>query len=166
MRNMVLAAVVCAAAAWGVSAATPWPIPVKITVANLAPAGSTALSPFFLAAHDGTFTMFTSGAAASAGVQQVAESGAHDMLQTAFMTAHPSGVVGSAAASFGPGIFQPGVPAAGGRPGGAGVWPRGSTGTPCPHSAALPIEARRRRGAVARCRSPARRRRDARRPGV
>lgn len=86
-------------------------VQVQVTIENLAPAGGVALSPFFLAAHDGTFDAFDAGAAASAATQNVAEFGNGGPQIAAFNSAYPAGVATTLVATtnaFGPGIFLPG----------------------------------------------------------
>lgn len=88
------------------------PVQVKVTIESLVPAGGIAFSPFFVAAHDGTFDAFDNGSAASLGVQNVAELGNDADLLTEFAASNPSGVSGTLAATsggFGPGIFPSGA---------------------------------------------------------
>lgn len=87
-------------------------VDVKVTIHNLSPADGVALSPVFLAAHDGTFDMFNTGAAASAAVENVAELGDGTGLLAAVGAAQPSAVATTAIATmggFGPGIYAPGA---------------------------------------------------------
>ncbi len=87
-------------------------VDVRVTINNLAPADGVAVSPFFVAAHDGTFDMFDSGSAASTGVENLAELGSGADLLSAINSAQPSAVATTAIATsggFGPGIFPPGT---------------------------------------------------------
>ncbi|MGE3240246.1 MAG: spondin domain-containing protein [Pirellulales bacterium] len=87
-------------------------VDVRVTIRNLSPAGSVALSPFTLAAHDGSFDGFNSGSAASLGVENVAELGDGSAYGTEATSAQASAIVATAIATqggFGPGIFRPGA---------------------------------------------------------
>lgn len=87
-------------------------VDVRVTIRNLTPAGSVALSPFTLAAHDGAFDAFNSGSSASLGVENVAELGNGTAYGSEATTAQASAVVATAIATqggFGPGIFRPGA---------------------------------------------------------
>ncbi|WP_150048230.1 spondin domain-containing protein [Methylomonas rhizoryzae] len=94
-----------------------WPYPsahaaeVTFTVTNLSAAQGVAISPVFLAFHDGSYDAFDQGSAASAAIEAVAELGDSSGLAAAFASAYADGVSGSASATvnaFGPGIFLPG----------------------------------------------------------
>lgn len=88
------------------------PVQVKVTIENLGPTGGIAFSPFFVAAHDGTFDTFDTGSAASMGIQNIAEFGDGTDLASDFASSHPSGVSGTVVATsggFGPGIFPSGA---------------------------------------------------------
>ncbi len=94
------------------SAVQAAPVQVKVTIENLGPSDSIAFSPFFVAAHDGTFDAFDAGSAASTGVQNIAEAGNGADLAAAFASSNPSGVSGTVVATsggFGPGIFPSGA---------------------------------------------------------
>jgi len=87
-------------------------VEVRVTIRNLSVDGSVALSPFTLAAHDGSFDAFNSGAAASAGIEDVAELGDGMNLAAEATAAQASAVIATAIATqggFGPGIFRPGA---------------------------------------------------------
>lgn len=87
-------------------------VDVRVTIRNLSPDGSVALSPFTLAAHDGSFDAFDSGSAASAGVEDVAELGDGTNYKSEAMTAQATAVLATAIATqggFGPGIYRPGA---------------------------------------------------------
>lgn len=84
---------------------------VSLTFTNLSGASGPALSPFFVALHDGSFDPFDAGSAASASIEAVAELGDGSGLAADFAGAHPDGVGTTVTASvnaFGPGIFLPG----------------------------------------------------------
>jgi hypothetical protein len=84
----------------------------RVTIENLSPIGSVALSPFTVAAHDGTFDAFDAGSAASLGIEDVAELGDGTNLIAEIATAQPTAVTDTLTASvggFGPGIFLPGA---------------------------------------------------------
>lgn len=86
-------------------------VQVEIDVTNLAASDGTALSPFFIGIHDGSFDAFDQGMAASTGVEAVAELGDGSGLAAEFATSQPSGLSGTVTAmsgAFGPGIFLPG----------------------------------------------------------
>lgn len=86
-------------------------VDVRVTVRNLSPTGSVALSPFTLAAHDGTFDAFDAGSAAGMGIEDIAELGDGTALVSDITSAQPGAVTGTAVATtggFGPGIFLPG----------------------------------------------------------
>jgi hypothetical protein len=86
-------------------------VEVTIHIANLAGSNGVALSPFFVAFHDGTFDPFDAGMAANAGIEAIAELGSSDAIADSFATSHPAGIsgtVGAMTGSFGPGIFLPG----------------------------------------------------------
>ena len=59
----------------GLSAGAASATSVRVTVENLLPDGSFSLTPFYVAFHDGSFDAFSSGEAASAGVELLAELG-------------------------------------------------------------------------------------------
>lgn len=85
---------------------------VRVTIRNLAAEDGVALSPFFVAGHDGTFDAFDSGSAASLGVEDVAELGNDANLLAEIGAAQPLAVADTAIATsggFGPGIFPPGA---------------------------------------------------------
>lgn len=84
---------------------------VTLTFTNLSAANGTALSPFFVAVHDGSFDPFNDGAAASAAIEAIAELGSGSGLAADFAASHPDGVGATVTASvnaFGPGIYLPG----------------------------------------------------------
>jgi hypothetical protein len=86
-------------------------VDVRVMITNLSPAGGNALSPFTVAAHDGTFDAFNAGSTATTLIENVAELGDGTQLIAAVMAAQPSAVTGTVAATtggFGPGIFLPG----------------------------------------------------------
>lgn len=101
------------AACIGVLLASPaLAVDIRVTIRNLSADDSVALSPFFVAAHDGTFDAFDSGSAASLGVEDIAELGDATNLLAAINSAQPSAVATTAIATsggFGPGIFPPGA---------------------------------------------------------
>ena len=53
----------------------PEPVHVKVTVENLAPENGTFLTPAWIGFHDGGFDSYDGGAAASAGLERIAEDG-------------------------------------------------------------------------------------------
>lgn len=102
----------CAACLAALMASQAFAVDVRVTIENLSAADSVALSPFTLAAHDGTFDAFDSGSTASAGVEDVAELGDGTNLISEVSTAQPSAVTDTLIATsggFGPGIFPPGA---------------------------------------------------------
>jgi hypothetical protein len=87
-------------------------VDVRVSIENLSPSGSVALSPFTLGAHNGGFDAFNAGSAASAGVENVAELGDGTDLTSELTAAQPSAVAATVKATvggFGPGIFRPGA---------------------------------------------------------
>ena len=81
-------------------------VDVRVTVRNLSPSGSVALSPFTLAAHDGTFDAFDAGSAAGMGIENIAELGDGMALVSDVTSAQPGAVTGTAVATAG---GRPGV---------------------------------------------------------
>ncbi|MGL6076730.1 MAG: spondin domain-containing protein [Fimbriiglobus sp.] len=70
---------------------------VEISITNVAPANGTHLTPVFLGAHGGGFSLFTPGMAASPGLERLAEDGGpQTMLMNALMA---SGGIGGTAGS-------------------------------------------------------------------
>src|SRR5262245_9425948 len=57
---------------------------VSVTVTNNQPNGGFSFSPTWFAFHDGTFDTFNSGAAASLGVERIAELGDASALRAQF----------------------------------------------------------------------------------
>jgi Spondin_N len=53
---------------------------IEITVTNVAPTNGTFLTPIFLGAHNGSFSLFTPGTAASPGLERLAEDGGPQTL--------------------------------------------------------------------------------------
>ena len=85
---------------------------IRVTIENLSPDGGIALTPFFVAAHDGTFDSFDVGGAAGAGIEDVAELGDTTQIVSDINTAQPGAVATTAPANmggFGPGIYVPGA---------------------------------------------------------
>ncbi|ACB77053.1 spondin domain-containing protein [Opitutus terrae] len=84
----------------------------KVTVQNLGSATPTGLyhSPVWLGFHNGSFDLFNSGSAASAGLEALAELGDSSGIAAAFAAAQPSGLSMTLndPAGPGPGIFAPG----------------------------------------------------------
>ncbi|MBK7403853.1 MAG: spondin domain-containing protein [Phycisphaerales bacterium] len=107
--RMILGTAIALAASAGIASAQP--VQLQVTVENLSSSNGTALSPFTVGFHDGTFDAFDAGTAAGAGIQAVAESGDGTQYLADFMAQQPSGVSGTIIATtggFGPGIFLPG----------------------------------------------------------
>jgi len=67
---------------------------VTVTIENLAPANGNWLTPVWGGFHDGGFDLFDSGAAASAGLERLAEDGNAMVLRDAFGAANPGGTDG------------------------------------------------------------------------
>jgi Spondin_N/PEP-CTERM motif len=106
---LICASVACLAV---LSVSPALAVNVRVTIRNLSASDSVALSPFTLAAHDGTFDAFDAGSAASIGIENVAELGDGTDLLAAINSAQPSAVTATAIATsggFGPGIFPPGA---------------------------------------------------------
>ncbi|WP_157205029.1 spondin domain-containing protein [Methylomonas methanica] len=84
---------------------------VTLSFANISGANGPALSPFFVALHDGSFDAFDIGASASSAIEAIAELGSGAGLSSSFAAAFPTGISTTVTASvngFGPGIFLPG----------------------------------------------------------
>lgn len=85
---------------------------VRITIRNEAPDGGVALSPFALAAHNGSYDPFNTGDPASLAIENLAELGNGTQLLNNILVAQPAAVTGTAVATqggFGPGIYRPGA---------------------------------------------------------
>lgn len=96
--------VLCASTALGAN--------VRVTIQNLSPDDGVALTPFFVAAHDGTFDTFDANSAAGAGIENVAELGDTTQIVADINSAQPAAVATTAVANvggFGPGIYVPGA---------------------------------------------------------
>jgi MYXO-CTERM domain-containing protein len=92
-------------------ASTTMAVDVRVTIRNLSADNSVALSPFSLAAHNGSFDAFDSGAAAGMATENVAELGDGTDFISDAMAAQATAVTATAIATqnaFGPGIFRPG----------------------------------------------------------
>jgi len=74
---------------------------VTLIAENMAPAGGSYLTPVWASFHDGTFDSFTSGQAAGAGVENVAEDGTTSVLAAEFL-AQGGGQVEATTLSNGP----------------------------------------------------------------
>ncbi len=85
---------------------------VTISFANLSGANGAAISPFFIALHNGSYTAFNSASTtASAALAHLAETGDGSQLATQFASLDPNGQSAEVKASvngFGPGIYLPG----------------------------------------------------------
>jgi len=84
---------------------------VTLTFTNLSAAKGAALSPFFVALHDGSFDPFDTGTTASSSIESLAELGSGSGLAADFAASNPDGVSATVTASvnaFGPGIYLPG----------------------------------------------------------
>ncbi len=85
---------------------------VTLTFSNLSGGNGVALSPFFVAFHDGSFDAFDIGSPASSAIEAIAEAGDGAGLAANFSANHPTGMSYTLTASsggFGPGIFLPGA---------------------------------------------------------
>ncbi|QSB03335.1 spondin domain-containing protein [Methylomonas sp. EFPC1] len=82
---------------------------VTLSFSNLSAANGPALSPFFIALHDGTFDAFDLGTTASSAIEAIAEMGSGAGLSSAFAAGGTSATVTAAVNAFGPGIFLPGA---------------------------------------------------------
>ncbi|MEM7542263.1 MAG: spondin domain-containing protein [Pseudomonadota bacterium] len=76
---------------------------VRVTITNNATAGGTYLTPLWVGFHNGTFNSFDVGAAASAGIEAIAEDGNPGPLGTLFAGNGQDGVIG--------GLLAPGASA-------------------------------------------------------
>ena len=84
---------------------------LRVEVTNNAPAGGVAITPLWLGFHDGSFDIFDPGTAASAGLQDIAESGSPATLAGEFAAAVPTGVNGAIGSPSGPPPIQAGASA-------------------------------------------------------
>jgi hypothetical protein len=84
---------------------------LRVEVTNNAPAGGVAITPLWLGFHDGSFDLFDPGAAVTAGLREVAESGSPAGLGGEFSTAFANGVGGAIASPTGPPPIQAGASA-------------------------------------------------------
>lgn len=75
---------------------------IRVSVRNTSDLGGTALTPVFSAFHDGSFDVYDLGAAASAGLEQLAEDGATGGLAAELMAADADGQTINVAAARGP----------------------------------------------------------------
>lgn len=109
-RTLHLPSLVLAALALPISAAQAEN--VTLTFSNLAAANGPALTPLFIALHDGTFDAFDAGNIASSAIEAIAELGDGSGLASAFSAGHTNGISATVTASlnaFGPGVFLPGA---------------------------------------------------------
>ncbi|MGJ8640610.1 MAG: spondin domain-containing protein [Opitutaceae bacterium] len=82
---------------------------VRVSVINNAASDGVYFTPVWSAFHDGSFDLFDSGSAASAGLAELAETGSPATLNTEFGTAGGRLATSLASASgIGPGLFDPG----------------------------------------------------------
>lgn len=81
---------------------------VSIEVTNHQPDGGFSFSPVWFAFHDGTFDAFDSGAAASPGVEQLAELANAAALMSEFTASGANGAQGVIASNNAPPPFTPG----------------------------------------------------------
>jgi len=85
---------------------------VSISLSNLSTANGVALTPVFLAFHDGSFDPFDLGSLASSAIKAIAETGSVAELSNYFSSNHPQGmshVLTATSNGFGPGVFLPGA---------------------------------------------------------
>jgi len=86
-------------------------VSLKISITNNSGMGGLTLTPLYTAFHDGTFDTFDTGAAASAGIEALAEDGNFMPIRDARMMSHPSsqGAVITAPQGFaGAPLIEPG----------------------------------------------------------
>ncbi len=65
---------------------------LRITVRNMSDDGGTFLTPLYFGLHDGAFDLFDAGAAASAGLEALAEDGNFDPLSAERLAASPDSI--------------------------------------------------------------------------
>jgi len=70
----------------GLMAAPASAVQLRVTVTNLSPENGVTITPLWGAFHDGSFDLFTTGEAASAGLQEIAETGSPAGLDAALGT--------------------------------------------------------------------------------
>ena len=70
----------------------PKPVDITLTLMNNAPDNGVFLTPVWLGVHDGTFNLFTSGEAASAGLERLAEDGNTTPLSAEFLETSGAGL--------------------------------------------------------------------------
>ena len=82
---------------------------LEITITNTAQIGGFAITPVYSAFHDGNFDAFDAGGTASAGVQQIAETGSPSLLPAERLAVSPDSVATVVAApGSGPPTVDPG----------------------------------------------------------
>ena len=104
-------AVPLTAAALTLGAGAASAVSLKISITNNSGIGGLTLTPLYTAFHDGSFDTFDPGAAASAGIEALAEDGNFMPIRDARMASHPSsqGAVITAPQGFaGAPLIEPG----------------------------------------------------------
>lgn len=83
---------------------------LTVTIENLLPSGGVSFTPLWLGFHDGGFTNFASGAAASAfdGIESIAELGSGAAQSARFAASQPFGVQTMVTEPTGAPVFSPG----------------------------------------------------------
>lgn len=69
-----------------VATSAAFALDVRVSITNIAPSNGTFLTPMWFGFHDGSFDMFDTGAAASAGVERIAEDGNPGVLNSEFQS--------------------------------------------------------------------------------
>ncbi len=103
IKTAIAIALTTTALAGNASAAT-----IEVTVTNLQGAGGLSATPLYTAFHNGNFDAFSEGAAASAGVELIAETGNASVVAQERLAVDPSSSGSVIASSDGPPPLQPG----------------------------------------------------------
>ena len=108
MKKFLTALCVLSVAAFAVAESQAQTQQFRIEVTSNAPAGGNAITPVWFGFHDGSFDVFDSGSAVSAGLEELAETGMPPMLSSEFGAATTNGVDVVVGSPTGPPPIQPG----------------------------------------------------------
>ncbi len=107
MKKLFFAVIIAGVAVISVSQAQAQTQRVRVDVSSNAPAGGVAITPLWVGFHNGGFDSYDPGTTASAGIEQIAESGSAAALDAEFGTASGR-MSGSLGSPTGPPPIQPG----------------------------------------------------------
>jgi hypothetical protein len=108
MKKLFIAACIFSIAAFAATESQAQNQGIRVEVTSNAPAGGVAITPLWVGFHDGSFDVFDAGATASAGLEEVAESGSTAGISGEFLAAFGSGVDVTLGSPDGPPPIQPG----------------------------------------------------------